>query len=265
MIENKKGVIIGYVVLILLVLLFGGFIVYDKIILRVKEDTPQLVTIGEVQINPDVFYQINNTLKKFDRAFNYEDSPFYAYIYKNDKLNVKDFDPSIALYATMRDRMVANLEGKIIPESVVKKDFEEMFGDKLKYEQKDIKSGDNHNIVYDKTKGYTYACNNVVEPYSPGIVTIDTKTVVEDETVTVTRKVFYVEYTANESGVVTLATIYSDYSKKNKLGNVDVIKKGINTEEILGKFSSKISTYNLIFKENNKNTKYGIYKIERTK
>lgn len=263
--ENKKGIIIGYVVLVFLVILLGGFIVYDKIILKVTEESQQLVTIGDVQINPNAFYQVNNTLKKFDRAFNYEDSQYYAYIYKNEKLNIKDFEPDAALYASMRDKMLTSAEIKIIPESVVKKDFEEMYGDNLKYTQKDIKAGDNHSIVYDQAKGYTYVCNNLIESYTPGIVTIDSKTSVESGYITVTRKVFYVEYTANEAGVVSVATIYSDYGKKTKLGNIDVAKKGMNTDEVLGKFSSKISTYDFIFKENDKNTNYALYKIQRTK
>ena len=263
--ENKKGIIIGYIVLIFFVILFGGFIVYDKIILKVNEETQQMVTIGDVEINPNAFYQVNNTLRKLDRAFNYEDSPFYAYVYKNEKLNIKDFEPDVAIYAAMRDRMVTNAEGKIISEPVVKKDYEEMFGDNLKYTQKEIKAGDNHKIVYNQATGYTYVCNNIIESYTPGIVTINSKTSVENGYVTVTRKVFYVEYTANEAGVVSVATIYSDYSKKNKLGSVDVIKKGLNPDEVLGKFSSKISTYDFIFKENDNNTNYAIYKIQRTK
>lgn len=263
--ENKKGIIIGYIVLIFLVILLGGFIVYDKIILKVSEETQQMITIGDVEINPNAFYQVNNTLRKLDRAFNYEDSQFYAYVYKNEKLNIKDIEPDAALYAAMRDRMITNTDGKKIPESVVKKDFDEMFGDNLKYTQKEIKAGDNHKIVYDQATGYAYICNNLIESYTPGIVTINSKTSVENGYVTVTRKVFYVEYTANESGVVTVATIYSDYSKKNKLGNVDVSKKGLNPDEVLGKFSSKISTYDFIFKENDKNTNYALYKIQRKK
>ena len=80
MIENKKPVIITIVLLVLVILGLSGYIIYDKLLVNKIDDEPTTVTIGDVEIRPEAFYQIYNTLTKFDRAFNYEDSNFFGYI-----------------------------------------------------------------------------------------------------------------------------------------------------------------------------------------
>ena len=265
MIENKKPVIITIVLLVLVILGLSGYIIYDKLLVNKIDDEPTTVTIGDVEIRPEAFYQIYNTLTKFDRAFNYEDSNFFGYIYKDKKIEVDKFDKQAALYATLRNDMIATTEPRVIPEPVVKSKFEEMYGDNLKYEAKVIDAADNYSILYNQDSGYSYVSKDIINAYTSGIVSINAKTAVENGTIIVTRKVFYVEYTPNEVGVVTTATIYNDISKQQKLGNVSIVKKGLNIEEILGKFSSKLSTYNFIFRENSSNNNYALYRIERTR
>ena len=263
MIENKKPVIIAFIILILIILGLAGFIVFDKFVKNKVVDEPNTVMIGDVEIRPEAFYQINNILNKFDKAFNYEDSDFYGYIYKSKRLEASKFDATTALYAVLKNEMISTTDVKIIPESIVKKDFEEIFGENLKYEPKTIEKNDNYYILYNQDSGYPYVSNDIVSAYSPGIVAINVRSAVEEGTIVVTRKIFYVEYTANEAGVVTTATIYNDMNKQQQLGKVNVLKKGLNDEEVLGKFSSKLSTYKFIFKENSKNNNFALYKIER--
>lgn len=263
MIENKKPVIIAFVILTLIILGLAGYIVFDKFIANKETDEPTTVMIGDVEIRPEAFYQTYNALQKFDRAFNYEDSEFFGYIYKSKRLEATKFDATAALYAALRDKMVSTAEVKNIPESIAKKEFEEIFGDNLKYEPKVIEKHDNYYILYNQDYGYNYVSNDVVSGYKSGIMALNVRTAVEAGTIAVTRKVFYVEYTANEAGVITTATIYNDMNKSQQLGKVSVLKKGLNQDEILGKFSSKLSTYKFTFKENNKNSNFALYRIER--
>jgi len=263
MIENKKGVIIGFILLILVILGLLGYIVVDKFVFVKKTDKPSTVIIGDKEVKPESFYQIYNVLTKFDRAFNYEDSSFYGYVYKSKKLDASEFSMDAAIYATIRNEMTATTEARTIPESLVKNHFDAIFGDNLKYEATEIPKGDNHLILYNQDTGYAYISNNVVGAYTSGIQTINNRTSVEEGAIIVTRKVFYVEYIANESGVVTTAAIYNDMNKQKLLGKLNVSKKGLNEEEILGKYSSKLSTYNFIFKENSKNSNVALYRIEK--
>jgi hypothetical protein len=265
MIENKKAVIVTFIILILIIAGLVGFIVLERVLMNKKIEEPTTVMIGEVEIRPESFYQVYNTLERFDRAFNYEDSKYFGYVYKKRKIEIDKFDSTIALYAALRADMKATQEQKIIPESLVKAEFEAMYGENLKYEAKEIEKGDNFDISYNKTTGYTYVSNDIVQSYTPGIMTINSKTAVENGKIIVTRKVFYVEYVKNDAGVPTMVTIYNDMNKSQKLGKIDIIKKGINQEELLGKFSSKISTYNFIFKQNAKDNNFALSRIERIK
>ena len=265
MIENKKAVIITIIILVLIIAGLSGYIVLDKIIMNKKIEEPTTVMIGEVEIRPESFYQVYNTLTKFDRAFNYNDSKYFGYIYKKKKLEVSKFDLPTAIYATIRSDMSATAEQRLIPESLVKSEFEAIFGENLKYEAKEIEKGENYNISYNKVTGYSYISNDIVQAYTPGIVTINAKTAVENGMITVTRKVFYVEYEKNDAGVATTAIIYNDMNKNQQLGKISITKKGLNPDEVLGKFSSKISTYKFVFKENSKDNNFALSRIERIK
>lgn len=263
--KSKKPLIITFIVLGVIILGLVGYIVIDRMYFH-KEDDSSTIILDDVSIDISVLYNIEDTLTKFDRAFNYDDSAFFGYIYKTKKLSSKDFDPQAAIYATIRTSLTNTQDARYIPGVTVKSLFEEMYGKNIAYTPSNIAAGNNYVINYEpEANRYAYIAVENAQIFKSGIMTINTKTKLEDGIITVTRKAFYVEYIPDEAGNVTTATIYNDINKKQALGKISVVKKALDPEEIIGKYGSKLSTYNFVFKENSKDTNYSFYSIEKIK
>lgn len=263
--ENKKGITILIIILVVIILGLSGFIALDKFVLN-KSLSSSKTTIDDVDIDINSFYQIADVLNKFDNAFGDPNSTYLGYPYVDKKLAVEDFDPGAALYVSAYSELVATNTPQYLSANVIKGNFEKMFGKKLKFENKSIDAGDLYKLKYNKeTATYTYTLATPKLKYSPGYYAINTKTRLEDDKIIVTRKVFYVEYaTNNETGIATVANIYSEDKPTTKIGAVDLRNGIINENEVIAKYGSKLKTYDVTFKYN-KGIEYNLYLIQRIK
>lgn len=262
-IYNRTPYIITIVVLVVIALVLGGFIGYDKF---VKKDTETKVVteIDNVSIDLNVFYQISNTLERFDKAFNDQSSNYFGYPYKTKSLAIKDFDIKAAIYASVASDLIKTNTNRIIPDSQVKGNFESMFGkDYIKYKADSVDAG-NVKLVYDtSSSSYSYIMPIDPKVYTSGYITENYNTALEEDKVIVTRKVFYVDY-PETSAVATSATIYKNSNKLEKLGQVSLKGGTANIKEVMSKYASKLDTYDFTFIANTKEN-YTLYKIERVR
>lgn len=259
--EDKKGSIIGYLFLILIILGLAGYIVYDKDFLHLKKeiDKEETSKSKNTKINYATIYQIGNTLKNFDVAFNEVGTTFTAYIYNEKKIIASKFDKDAALYAALRNEVVPSNVRMAIANGTVKNNYEKMFGTYLNYEPEIIQAGNNYNIYYDAASNSYYHTIPVnTNLYVPKYFTVTTKTEAVDDDIIVTRKIFYAEYLNNG------ATIYKDATKKDQVAQLDLRDGIINEQEVMDKYSSKLSTFKYTFKRR-KDTDYSFYSIKKIK
>lgn len=259
---NKKPFIIIIVILLVMVIGLGGYVGFD--IYKNQQKKENLNTIvDDVSVNLNVFYQIGDTLNRFDKAFNSNNSSYFGYLYNFDKLAASKFDGRAALFATMYNDLVCNNTTQYLLGATVKNNFEKIFGNNLKYAPGSINAGEYYNIYYDTNSNtYSYTAQNVNKIYSPGYVSKTIKTSLEDGKVTVIRKVFYVEYGSNTGGTdITKAIIYKKADKKDKVGEINLMNNELREDEVIAKYGSKLLTYNYIFKEN-KLDNYNFYLLE---
>lgn len=260
--ENKKVVILVIVLLALSVLAEGGYIVYQKFFVPKKEEE-NTIKIGDIDVEPNGFYQIDFILNKLDTAFNYEDSEYFGYIYKNKRLKVEDFSKEAALYASIRSDMVPTAVVKSVPEAKVKATYEKIFGKALKYEIKTIPKQDQYHIAYNEPMAaYDYIATDTRQAYQSGIMAINAKTTVSEGQIIVSRKIFYGEFNADETGKIKGLTIYNNINKEKKLGAIS-LTYGVSDTEILAKFASKLSNYDYTFTESSNGKSYNLSLIER--
>ena len=243
--DNKKPLVITIIVLIIIILALGGFIAVDKLVLNKKEEET-LTTIDDVEINLNAMYQISESLNRLDHTFNDPKSNFFGYIYREKKLEAKRFDPLAALFLAMHDDMIPSNTNQFIVGEKVKNNFERIFGKAIKYSPSTINAGDTYQIIYDQaTNRYSYVLPVLNPNYQSGLVSYTIRTTLKDGNVIVERKVFYVEY-SNE----TTANIYKKSDKAQLLGTLNLKKGILNPEEVVGKYGSKITTYEYTFKQN---------------
>ena len=95
--ENKKGLVITIVILILIALGAVGYIVYDKFIAKSDEEKEYITVINDASIDVNKLYKVGDILNTFDTAFGTNDSKYLGYIYNVEKLEVKDFDKNAAI------------------------------------------------------------------------------------------------------------------------------------------------------------------------
>ena len=254
-IYDRKPYLITIVVLVLLVLGLGGFLVYDKFIVD-KTAQDKETMIDDVSLDLNVLYQIGDTLDRFDIAFNKTNSTYFEYLYKNKKLDAKNFDSGAALYASIRkDLIISNTNQKVLG-GKVKNNMKKMFGTAVTYNANSINAGETFKISYDAaTNAYTYTIPLTANDRIPEYISQTTKTRVEKEKIVVTRKIFYVTYNGNK------ATIYKS-SNKQRLGEVTLRNDEVSPDEVVAKFGSRMNTYDYTFIEN-KSTDYTFSKIEK--
>lgn len=259
-IESKK-MLITIIVLVFIILGLGGFITYDKFF---KKEEKTRTVINDVSIDLTQFFNIGYILDKMDKSFSNNNTVFYGTIYNKNTLNISKLDMSAAIYAAIDGNTDSSVRGQTITGKKVKSDFEKMFTKDLKYIATSINAGDNYKMVYDQATD-TYAYRNTIEGTKKleDIIAVNTSTEIKESKIVVKRKIFYVEYSVDANGNYQSANIYKKANKSGLVGKVNLTSKGaISTDEVLGKYGSKISTYYYTFKEENPD-EYRLYSIEK--
>ncbi len=257
--ENKKGLVITIVILILIALGAVGYIVYDKFIAKSDEEKEYITVINDASIDVNKLYKVGDILNTFDTAFGTNDSKYLGYIYNVEKLEVKDFDKNVAIYASIYPSLVRSNTEQTISNEMVKNKYESIFGRTLEYKPSNLDLGDNIKVEYDETnKVYKYKASITNNEHQSEYLVKNIKTKLQDDLVIITRKVFYVEY----SGIS--AIIFKDSSRSTRIGTVKLQNGEVSLEEVTGKFGSKLNTYEYTFKLGS-DDEYNFYKIERTK
>lgn len=257
---NKK-IVISYIVLVVIILLLGGFIYLDKFVLGKDEHT--LTVIDDVSIDLSSFIQVSETLEKFDNAFNDANSTYFGYFYNQKKLLASKMDSNVALYVAAYGELERTNSPKVLPSGIVQSSFEKIFGKQLKYNPQNIEGGNFYNIPYSaETDSYTYTAQPIQKTYAPGYMAKNTKVTVGEEEIVVMRKIFYVEYIPNASGVITKASIYKDATKNNKLAELALHNGTLRLSEVIDKYGSKLLTYQYTFKQRSVDD-YSFYLLER--
>lgn len=257
--ENKKGPIIAIVVLVLISLASVGYIVYEKFIVNAEEEKEYTTIIDDKSININKIYRVGEILNTFDNAFKTSDTKYFGYMYKSKLLEVKDFDKNAAIYVSIYNDLIRSNTEQTISNDRVKSRYENIFGKTLEYKPSSIDLGDNIKVNYDEgNKVYKYTASITNNDHKSEYLARNIKTTLEDDLVIITRKVFFVEYSGNN------AIIYTDSSKGTKLGEVKLKNGEIDLKEVTGKYSSKLSTYDITFKIGS-DDEYNFHKIERTK
>ena len=266
--EEKKTPIILIIVFLVIILGLSGYIVVDKLFLSKTEDAPTIVTIDDVNIDLNALYQIGNTLDEFDAAFNDPNSNYFGYLYKIDnRLMASKFDNGAALFAAMYKDMIGTSTAQYLIGGKVKNNFGKIFGKNLAYKPANVNAGKDYNIIYNAANGnFTYTAPAQKNVYGNEFVTTSIKTKLEEEMVTVTRRVFFVEYESSEGSTdITEAKIYTNSDKKHYVGTVNLRNNYLNTDEVLAKYGSRLNKYNYIFKQNNDSADYCFYAIEKVR
>lgn len=257
--ENKKGLIITIIILILISLASIGYIVYDKFFAKSEEDKEYITVIKDSSIDVNRLYQVGEILNTFDKTFSINDSKYFGYIYNSPIIEVRDFDKNAAIYTSMYSDLIRSNTEQSISNERIKNKYEKIFGKTLKYKPSDIELGENIKIEYDTTnKIYKYKAAITNNDHKNEYLARNIKTTIQDDLVIVTRKVFYVEYNN------TTANIYTNSSKSTKVGDVTLKNGEVSLKEITGKYGSKLNTYEVTFKLGS-DDEYNFYKIERTK
>ena len=252
---NKKPYILTIVVLLIVSIGLGAYLVYDKFLMKQEENVETV--IDNVSIDLNALYKVGDTLNNFDNAFNKNDSKYFEYLYKSDKINVKDFDMGAALFTSVKSDLIASNSNQTILGGRIKNNFTKMFGTNIKYTPGNIDAGDKYKINYNETtKTYSYTLQATNER-KPEYLLKNTKTKLEDDKIIITRKLFYVEYSGNN------AIIYKT-SAKEKVGEVELHNDEVDVGEVIGKYGSRLKTYNYTFIEN-KADDYTFYRIELVK
>ena len=257
--ENKKGFVITIIILILLLLGTSGYIVYDKFFTKVEEEKEYITVINDVSIDVNKLYKVGNILNAFDKTFAINDSKYFGYIYNVKILEARDFDKKIATYVSIYPEIIKSNTEQTISNAKIKNRYEYIFGKLLEYNPGSLDVGENIKIEYDETnKEYKYIAAITNNDHKNEYLAKNIKTKLKDDSVVITRKIVYAEYTDSK------ATIYTDSTKNTKLGIVKLQDGEVSLEEVIGKYGSKLNTYEITFKLGS-DDEYNFYKIERTK
>ena len=255
---NKKLLILIITVISLIAVGSLGFIVYDKIIKTSETEKEYITVIKDESIDINKLYKIGEILNKLDKAYGSSDSKYLGYIYSKPIIEVRDFDKDAAIFASLYSDIIRSNTEQTISNDVIKNEYESIFGKTLKYKPNSLELGENIKVEYDSTnKEYKYKATITDNSNKNEYLARSMKTTIKEDTVVVTRKVFYVEYVGG------YANIYTTSSKGDKVGNVSLKNGKISLKEVTGKYGSKLNTYDVTFKLGS-DDEYSFYKIERT-
>ena len=257
---NNK--IYGTVIIVLLVLVLGlgGYIAYEKVFLTTEEDP--MTSIGDVDIDLNAFYQISNTLNSLDSVFNDSSSSYFGQPYGQKRVLAKDLNDSLANYIALQGILLKTGKEQTIPGDVVKSRHNNIFGDNKKYMAKSIDDNGNKINYLADSNSYKYTLTSTDEYYKSGYVTYNQRTSLTADKVIIKRKIFYVDY-STDTGVV-VASIYKNNNKTQYLGKITLSKGVLNPAEVIGKYGSRIMTYEYIFTKEGRD-EYTFYSIEQSK
>lgn len=266
---DKKGFIIAIVVLSVIILGLGGYIAYDIMQDKKNAEEEQKTIIQNMSVDLTSFFEVENTLDSFDKAFNNPKSLYVGYPYKETRLLASKFNLGAAVYASMIKDM-AGTGGSIqyVPETRVKSNFYKIFGSNLTYEAtRDVNSGEIYKVAYfdgAQPIRYDYIAPSELDVYYSRYLAVNEKITLKSETLTVRRKLFFVEYIKDQGNNAIKAKIYKTHSKNQLLGEIALKEGEINTDELISKYSSSLLEYDYVFKEE-KNGDYSFFKIEPVK
>ncbi len=254
--SNKSGLVI--VILLLISIGLGSFIAYDKF-LSPKEEESTSIKLDNADISIENMFQLNEILNLVDNAFNDSTSKFFGYPYRK-KLYTKNFDKEAALFVSMYDEMEKSGQVQHTRSSIIKTNYEKIFGDYLSYEQVNFDGGNGYKVEFNNNDVAYIAPQKSNDLYKPEYMMITTKINIEDNKAIITRKLAYVEYTSfNELGEATEAIIYNNSNKGKEVGKVKVKNGEVNKKQIVGSYGSKLSTYLYTFTYTKSN--FNLYKI----
>lgn len=259
--EGKRNIVI---IVLLLLVSFGlsSYIVYDKLL--PKKEPENLTKINDVSIDLTSFYQISDTLTKLDKAFNDPRTNYFAYIYKQKRLETKDFDLGAAVYASIRSDFKENGMLLFVPEGIAKSNFAKIFGNNLKYSTADVNSGESIKVAYNPTTlAYDYIAPIDTSIYSSEYITMNVKTILKADKVQITRKIVFIDYVIQPgTSLASSVILYKDSTKTTKIGELALKNGKLNSKEIISKYGSKLLTFNYTF-EQNTSTDYSFKSIEK--
>ncbi len=261
--NSKKGYVITIIILLLIIMALGGFIALG--IIKQKEAEEEKETIIEnTSIDLNSFFNIAKILESFDQAFNNPKSPYVGYIYVSKRLEASKFDLGAAVYSSI----VLNLEktNKIesLSESLIKNNFENIFGDNLKYKLTLSKESDYYKFATkeeDNPVKYYYHVLEEANPYADRYQAFNYKTSLGEDQIVVNRRIVFVEYVKGTNDTITGINLYKDHTKQSKIGSITARNGIIKSNEILSKYGSKMKKYNYIF-NHEKGDNYSFYSIE---
>lgn len=257
--SSKKGYIITIIILLLIVIALAGFIAFS-VMKHIEQEEKKATMLNGINIDLNAFYQVSETLERFDKAFNNPKSLYLGYIYTSKRLEAPKFDLGAAIYASMiLDMAGTNLEVQFLPEPLVKSNFEKIFGNNLKYTPSEVNSGEIYKVAYDNK--YYYIAPSEVDPYAEKYLAFDYKTSLEEDKIIVNRRIVYVVYEKDVNGTLTAINLYKDHLKQSKIGTIAVRNGSIKDNEILSRYGSKMKKYNYTFIQN-KGADYNFYSIE---
>ena len=262
--ENNKTIVIVIIVLIVIILGLGGYIAIDKLLINNQKECKTTIVMDNTMVDLNSFYNIEDSLKSLDNAFNEPNTKYFGYIYSQKKLTVSNFNEEAALYASIYEYLVRNSADQRLHGAVVKSNFERLFGKNLEYKPTRIDCENEFVIEYNpEEEAYTYKLNPIQKAYSNGYKTINIKTDLEEDKIILTRKVFYAEYESDNNGATyARLALYKDKSKSKLIGKISLKGKDINYNEVIAKYESSLNTYYYTFVDNQKGN-YTFYSIER--
>ena len=117
----------------------------------------------------------------------------------------------------------------------------------------------------EESNSYEFNSPGVGGVYFPEIHLKNISSVATEDSVIISRKMFYLEYVSNNSGTdLTKVDIYKNIDKKEKIGTMTINEQGVDEEKIFKKYNDKLDIYNFTFTKSDDGNYY-FNKVEREK
>ena len=245
--SSGKGFLIFLIIVLLLCCLgLGGYIVYTKFFVKeetyIEEDTSK--ALEQVQIDGSSLLEVEDIINTFEYAFNDSDSKYFGYIYNNKEITAKSFDKKAAIFACLYKDLKESNNVSYVANNTVKSRYRDIFGLGIDYKPSDISAGTGYDILYDtNTNYYSYQRIGNGGYFYPTYVTFNDSSVISNEQIEITKRVGYLEYTANHMNI----DIYADSKKNDVVGAMSVTDGAFNPSELEGKFKSSLAKYKYTF------------------
>ncbi len=258
--KDKRNCII-FILIIIIACLLGIIISLNN-----KNKINKEKVVENIDFNIEGFYQIGEDLKLFDIAYDDSYSDYFGYLYSSDLIEAKDFDIKAALYLVLYKELNHDGEYTNISSLEVEKDFYKIFGNNLKYQPMSFEAGRVFKFNYnEESNSYEFNSPGVGGVYFPEIHLKNISSVATEDSVIISRKMFYLEYVSNNSGTdLTKVDIYKNIDKKEKIGTMTINEQGVDEEKIFKKYNDKLDIYNFTFTKSDDGNYY-FNKVEREK